>query len=775
MTRRKFLLNDLNCANCARKIEEKIRKMPQVKSAFLNFVTKELTIEVSKNIDFIEFEEQVKKIVKETEEGVEVCEITQQSNTSKVSFLINGLNCTNCANNIEKLLSGKDYVKSAFVDLVNQKIVLEVKRGLTDINLLEEVRYTVNSVEHGVKVEQQQKTTPFENESRKSKNIRMILGTIAFITVFFIDNNSWYYIPVYLVSYFLIGWDVLYKAIKNIFNGNVFDENFLMAIATIGAFAIGEYPEAVAVMLFYMVGELFQDMAVNKSRRSIKNLLSIRPDTANILIDGEVKSVMVEDVLIGDIMVVKPGERIALDGLVLEGESTLDTKSLTGESLPLPIKVGDRALSGCININGLLHIKVGKLSGESTVSRVLELVEDAASKKAKTENFISKFAAVYTPIVTFSALLLAIIPPLFFHQSFAEWSYRAFVFLVISCPCALVISIPLSYFGGIGAASKQGILIKGSNYLEALNNIDVSIFDKTGTLTEGVFEVTKIYNEIGFEKEEILKIAAYAESSSNHPIAQSILKAYAGEIKKDLIEVFEEVPGLGIICKINGVDYKVGNLSFMEKHSVTCAISEDFGSIIYVSKENHCIGYIVISDKIKVDAFKTIRWFRKHNISTVMLTGDKKEVADYIGESLKIDHVYKELLPDKKLSIVEEIINSKKKTLYLGDGINDTPVIARADVGVAMGGLGADAAIDIADVVIMSDEPSKIIDAIKIAKKTRRIVVQNIVFALGVKVFVLGLGSLGLAYMWEAVFADVGVSIIAILNSLRILRYKSNI
>ncbi len=603
--------------------------------------------------------------------------------------------------------------------------------------------------------------------------ISFILFLIAMIVPF---ENDLINKGLYIIAYLIVGLEIVWKAIKNIFRGKVFDEHFLMAVATIGAFAIGEFPEAVAVMLFYQVGELFQDYAVDKSRKSITNLMDIRPDIAFVKRNGNIEKVSPEDVKIGENIVVKPGEKIPLDGIVVDGNSMVDTSALTGESLPREVNVGDKVLSGCINKNGLLTIKVEKEFGESTVSKILDLVENASSKKTKSENFITKFAKYYTPIVVIIAVLLAVIPPFLLNMGeFRDWLYRALTFLVVSCPCALVISIPLGFFGGIGGASKIGVLVKGSNYLEALASTEIVVFDKTGTLTEGVFEVQKV-EPVGISQEELLKYATYAESNSNHPISVSLRNAYGKEIEQSKILYAEELAGRGVSSNVEGRGILIGNDKLMKEKNISYTPCNEIGTILYVAIDNKYAGYILISDKIKPDSFKAIKTLKANNIKeTVMLTGDKKEVGEKVAEDLGLDKVYTELLPDGKVEKVEELMKDKSergKLVFVGDGINDAPVLAISDIGIAMGGLGSDAAIEAADIVIMTDEPSKIGTAIKISKKTMRIVKQNIIFAIAVKVLVLILTAFGVSTMWEAVFADVGVSVLAIINSLRALRVK---
>ena len=613
----------------------------------------------------------------------------------------------------------------------------------------------------------------------KKQGIKIIISFIFYILALVIKFPAeWMKLTVFIISYLIIGFEILKKAVRNIFRGKVIDENFLMAIATIGAFAIGEYSEAVAVMLFYQVGELFQDYAVDKSRKSIATLMDIRPDYANIENNGNIEKVDPDDVKIGQIIIVKPGEKVPLDGIVVEGTSNLDTMALTGESVPRKVKENDEVLSGCINKDGLLKLKVTKEFGESTVSKILDLVENASNKKSKSENFITKFAKYYTPIVVILAVILAIVPPLILKDSgtFTDWLYRALSFLVVSCPCALVISIPLSFFGGIGGASKLGILVKGSNYLEAISKAETVVFDKTGTLTEGVFEVQKIETK-DISKDELLKIVAHAERYSTHPIAESIKKSYKDMIDDNLINDVQELSGRGIKAIIDGKNVLVGNEKMMSENQIEFEKCEDIGTILYVAINNKYVGYILIADRIKEDSAKTIKELKAMNVKqTIMLTGDKKEVGEDVAKKIGIDKAYTELLPDGKVKQVEQLIQKRSengKVVFAGDGINDAPVLAMADIGIAMGGVGSDAAIEAADIVIMTDEPSKIGKVIKLSKKTMRIVNENIVFAIFVKIAVLILTAFGLSTMWEAVFADVGVSIIAIINSLRMLNVKS--
>ena len=612
----------------------------------------------------------------------------------------------------------------------------------------------------------------------QKKLIKIIIAFILFlVSMIFNFNNEWINNILFIISYLIVGFEIIKKALRNIIRGKVFDENFLMTIATIGAFGIGEYPEAVAVMLFYQVGELFQSYAVDKSRKSISSLMDIRPDFANVEKEGKIEKVDPDDVELGDIIIIKPGEKVPLDGVILEGKSSLDTKALTGESLPRSVTEGEEILSGCINLNGVLRVETTKEYGQSTVSKILDLVENASSKKSKSENFITKFARYYTPIVVIIALFLAIVPPLLIDgATFSDWIYRALSFLVVSCPCALVISIPLSFFGGIGGASKMGILIKGSNYLEAISKAEIVVFDKTGTLTQGNFEVQKIV-AINISQEELLKTVAYAENYSNHPISLSVKNAYSRKINETDIQSTQELSGMGIVARIWDKDIIVGNEKLMKEEEIEFSKTDDIGTVLYVAIDNKYVGYILIADKIKDDAKIAIESLKKNNVKkTVMLTGDKKSVGEDVAQKLGIDKVYTELLPDGKVKKVEKLLKEKSKNgklVFVGDGINDAPVLALADIGIAMGGLGSDAAIEAADVVIMTDEPSKIVNTIKLSKKTMKIVKENIVFAIFVKVLILILSALGLSTMWEAVFADVGVSVIAIINALRVLRVKN--
>ena len=670
---------------------------------------------------------------------------------------------------------------------MNQTLTVQAGTSVA-ASLLDTVTTIVHSHEPDVEVSEKQleATAPVKkdekaavyNDEDKKRTIRLAVGAVVYaigmaLTVF-AKLPTLAELAFLIVAYVILGWDVVWQAVKNITRGQVFDEHFLMSVSTIGAFAIGEYPEAVAVMLFYQVGEFFQSLAVKRSRKSISDLMDIRPDSATVNRNGVLQVVSPESVAVGEIIVVKPGEKIPLDGIVVDGESMLDTKALTGESVPRSIRKGDEALSGCINQSGLLTLKVTKSFGESTVSKITDLVENASARKAPTENFITTFARYYTPVVVGMAAVLAIIPPLVLGGGWSEWLRRGFVFLIVSCPCALVISIPLTFFGGIGAASKRGVLVKGSNYLEALNKVSVVVFDKTGTLTKGVFEVANIIPAAGYQKEQVLEYAAQAESYSNHPIAKSILATYGKPIDQKQFSDFEEISGHGISVMVQGKKVLAGNSKLMESEKIAYAACDAAGTKFYVAADGSYVGCILIADEVKPDSKCAIAELKKIGVEkTVMLTGDDERIGKSVADELGLDAYYAQLLPDQKVEKLEMLDKQKRqgsKLAFVGDGINDAPVLARADVGIAMGGLGSDAAIEAADVVLMTDEPSKLVEAIDVAKATKRIVMQNIVIALGIKSVFLVLGALGMAGMWEAVFGDVGVTIIAVLNAMRILK-----
>ena len=676
-------------------------------------------------------------------------------------------------------------IRSSSIDFVTKKLKLEIFESADEAAAVKEVKQIVRDIEPDVKLKEitNRKTGEIDSEEENESGIQRLkllqlgIGAAFFAAAVLLKLSAGVELAIYLTAYALVGGEVLIKSIRNIFKGQVFDENFLMSLATIGAFAIGEYSEGVAVMIFYQIGEMFQDLAVDRSRRSIKELMDIRPEYANLVSEDRIIQVPPEDVPVGAYIIVKPGERVPLDGRITEGRSMLDTSALTGESAPREANAGDEILAGFINNSGAITVEVSKEFGESTVSKILDMVENASSKKSHTENFITKFARYYTPAVVFSALALAFVPPLVLQgEAFSDWIYRALIFLVVSCPCALVISIPLGFFGGIGGASKNGVLIKGSNYLDVLNQVDTIVFDKTGTLTKGVFKVTEVKALGEMKEEELLKYAAYVESYSGHPIALSILKAYGSEIVGSEISDYEEIPGHGVRAEVSGKRIAAGNMKMMQLEGISEKSPDIAGALVHIAIEGAYAGYIVISDEIKEDAERAIRLLKASGIKkTVMLTGDVRAAGEKVGSALGLDEVHSELLPDQKVEKLEWIKNemrSKGKVAFVGDGINDAPVLARADVGIAMGGLGSDAAIEAADIVIMTDEPSKIVSAIRIAKKTRRIVWQNIVFAMSVKLIVLLLGAGGLATMWEAVFADVGVALIAVLNAIRVLNLK---
>ena len=708
---------------------------------------------------------------------------------------IEGLDCPNCAAKVERKINTLEGIKEATVDFLGKKIVV-LADEISENELVELIQTEVDKIEDGVKVfvpkVQAGESSSEEEDTGKIKK-KLLIGGILFVLGIFVPKTL--FIPklaVFLVSYLVIGGNVLLSAFKNILNGQVFDENFLMAIATIGAFAIGEYPEGVAVMLFYQLGELLQGIAVNNSRKSIVSLMDIRPDYANIKVGEGIKKVSPEEIKVGEIIVVKPGEKVPLDGKIVKGASTFDTSALTGESLPREAKAGDDVLSGFINKNGLIEIQVAKVFSESTVSKILYLMENAGSKKSKTENFITKFARYYTPAVVITALIVAIFPPLLIQgATFSDWIYRALIFLVVSCPCALVISIPLGFFGGIGGASRHGILIKGTNYLEVLNNLESVVMDKTGTLTKGIFKVTEVNvknnikindfenNKTELTKPLLLKYAAHIEKFSNHPIAQSIVAEYENSVSKvdeNVVKDFEEISGFGIKVNINNHQFLAGNSKLMNLENITFDKKENLGTAIYLAADGKYIGNILISDEVKEDSARAIKGMKENGVKEiVMLTGDNEAIGKNIAEKLGIDKVFTELLPNEKVEKLEEIYKTKsekEKVAFVGDGINDAPVLARADLGIAMGGAGSDAAIEAADVVIMNDEPSKIVTAIKIAKKTKEIVWQNITVAFAIKIVVMALGLFGDATMWEAVFADVGVALLAVLNATRVLRYN---
>ncbi|MBE6081661.1 cadmium-translocating P-type ATPase [Acidilutibacter cellobiosedens] len=698
-------------------------------------------------------------------------------------FLLEGLNCTHCAGEIEEDANKIKGVKKANINFVTKKLKVEIDEIPRAETVSDEVRSIVKRIEPDVIIHEIGGMTTDEikddlktEEEEKNDNIKFVIGVIVFLAAVIFKFEYRIEFILFFISYIIIGGEVLINAFKNILKGKVFDENFLMSIATIGAFIIGEYPEAVSVMLFYEIGEYFQGKAVDHSRKSISTLLDIRPDYANIETNEGIKKVDPNKIEIGQYIIVKPGEKVPLDGIVVEGNSFVDTSNITGESVPRSIQPGDNILSGFVNKEGLLKVRTIKKFGESTVSKILDLVENSSKQKANIEKFITRFSKYYTSVVVFSAIALAFIPPLFFHQDLSTWVYRALIFLVASCPCALVVSIPLGFFGGIGGASKSGILVKGGNYLEGLSMADTIVFDKTGTLTKGIFEVTEVEGVKGYSEDDILKLAAYGEIFSNHPIAKSIVKQYGKEIDKSQISNYREIPGKGIEVTVEGSKVLLGNVKLLQEHGLKVADKSSIGTVVYVSKDEEYIGNIVISDEIRDESKETIKKLKALGIrKTIMLSGDKKTTAEQVGKEIGIDEIYGELLPQEKVEMMDRILKNKKgkkKVIFVGDGVNDAPVIARADVGISMGGMGSDAAVEASDVVIMDDEISKVKTAINISHNTNRIVRENVVFALGVKMVVLILGALGIANMWSAVFADVGVALISVFNSIRALKVE---
>ena len=793
LIKKELILNGLTCAHCAEKIGEAVKSIDGVESSNMNFISKKLTLEIESSHNEGEIINKVISTIDSIEPGLDIQVVNKKLNLgNKKELMLNGLTCAHCAEVIGDKVKYLEGIQSSNLNFVNKKLTLELNSQKNEDKIIEDVIGLIDSIEPGLDIEvlgKQNKSytkkekTKVEKETKSIKDnnklelLKILLGVLVFIFAFYeemmgLENK--YSILIFLVSYILVGGDVIYKALRNMTKGRIFDENFLMTVATVGAIGIGDASEAVGVMLFYKIGEYLQELAVGKSRKSISDLMQIKPDVANLKVGDSIKVVDPEDVEIGDFIIVKPGEKVPLDGVVVDGSSMVDTSALTGESVLRTIKTGDELLSGFINKNSLLTVKVTKDFSESTVSKILDLVENASSKKSKTENFISVFSKYYTPIVVILATLIAVIPPIFIQgATFSDWLHRGLVFLVVSCPCALVLSIPLSYFSGIGVASKNGILIKGSNYLEALRYVDTVVFDKTGTLTEGVFDVVKV-NSVGISEEELIKYASIAEANSNHPIAKSILNYYNKEINLNKIESYEEIASHGIKVKYENEEILAGNEKLMIANNIKIDKNQEIGTVVYIAVNNQFRGYIVISDKIKSDSEKAIKEIKAQGIKqTIMLTGDNKEVADLVAKKLGLDKVYSNLLPNEKVEKIEALYegrNDKEKIAFVGDGINDAPVLARVDVGIAMGGLGSDAAIEAADIVIMTDEPSKIAQGIKISKKTYKIVWQNIIFALGIKVIVMIFGAFGMASMWEAVFADVGVALIAVLNAMRIMK-----
>lgn len=745
-----------------------------------------------------------KSYIKQSYYDLEICTggIFMSEEKKRHEWILEGIDCANCASKIENGVSKIAGVTNSNANYMTKTLSFDVDKQ-KEKNILPIIKLKINKLEpdvtllsksdklpigkNGLPTAENKETSQLEEphhphehshvESNVKKTIsRLVISLVLLLVANFVPMNELLSLGLFVVAYLVAGYDVVWRAIKNMFNGQLFDENFLMTIATISAFYIQEYPEAVAVMLFYQVGEIFQGVAVNRSRRSIADLMDIRPDYANLkLADGNTKSVAPDTIRVGDTIVIRPGEKVPLDGKIITGISSMDTSALTGESVPRSVTVKDSVLSGFINKNGLIEVEVEKLFSESTVTKILDLVENASSRKAPTENFITKFARYYTPAVVIMALVLAIVPPLVFPgATFNEWIYRASIFLVISCPCALVVSIPVGFFGGIGSASQKGILVKGSNFLEGLNDIKYVIMDKTGTLTKGRFEITDIEPENGWDKQQLLELAAYAETHSSHPIAESIKEKYKEKIDENRITEYNEISGHGIQVKVDGKEVLAGNAKLMQEFNISFRDSKEIGTIIYLAVAKKYVGHILIADAIKEDAAAGIALMKEKGVEhVIMLTGDSKAVGEAVAKKLGIDEFYAELLPQDKVEKMEEIMarkGPKEKVAFVGDGINDTPVLARSDIGIAMGGLGSDAAIEAADIVIMDDKPSKIGTVMQVAKDTRRIVWQNIILALAVKGFFLILGAVGIATMWEAVFADVGVTVIAVLNAMRVLK-----
>lgn len=823
----KYSLKGLDCAHCAQKIEDQLNKLDYVNECNIAFATTTLFLDVDENsFD----EEKIKQVVCSIEPDVELvnqnstnnehdheyhhhscdcdhdhhhhsCDCNHEHNhhhdhghhhdecgcgchhdhhdehvetmhhgdlKNAINININGLDCAHCAMKVEQEINKMDEVEDAMIIFSTETLKVKLNREMSDDELLKRLKNVIDKVESGITLSMKKDIKVIEKPKLFvcKDHVELIIGTIIYIIGIILGGTK-YDVFIFGIAYLLIGYKVLFKALKNIKRGQIFDENFLMCIATIGAFCISDYKEAIAVMLFYSIGEIFQAYAVNKTRTSISSLMDIKSEYANLVIDDTVKQVAPEEVKINDIILVKPGEKVPLDGIIVNGNSSLDTSSLTGETLPRNVDINDEVLAGVVNLTGVIKIKVTQAYENSTVSKILDLVENAASKKAPIEQFITKFARVYTPTVVFLAVALAVIPMLIFKDAvFTDWLYRALTFLVVSCPCALVISIPLGLYAGLGKASKIGALIKGGNYLELLKDIDTIVFDKTGTLTEGSFEVVEVNGS-----DDLLMIGAYGERMSNHPIARSIVEKYGQEIDQSRISDFKEVAGKGIEVKIDNDLYHLGNKSYIEDMGYQVTNPTTVGTVVHITCNDEYLGNIVVADKIKDTAITGIKRLKQSGIKdTVMLTGDRKEVADDIASKVGIDRVYSELLPQDKVTKVEELIQDNKKTAFVGDGINDAPVLARADLGIAMGGVGSDAAIEAADIVLMNDDIDTIGEAIDISKKTNLILKQNVIFTLVIKIGVLLLTMFGLSNMWMGVFADVGVTLIAILNSMRILR-----
>ena len=823
-----YTLKGLDCPNCSAKIEKEVGALEEISEANVNLMQQTLTVKTAHAAE--EIHALIEGIVHKHEPDVEVIakgghahhheHAHDHDHAQVLTYTLKGLDCPNCSAKIEKEVGALEEISEANVNLMQQTLTVKTAHAAEEIHALIEgivhkhepdveviaksghvhehteahhhhdhehccdhdhAHSHVHEHEHAhehAHTQEKSRSTAKKLDRNRVMTIRILAGAAVFavgaVMHYALHMPAAAVFAVMLIAYIILGWDVVWTALRNITKGQIFDEHFLMSISTIGAFALGEYPEAAAVMLFYQVGEFFQSLAVQRSRKSISALLDIRPDTANVLHGETVMETAAEDVYIGEQIIVKAGERIPLDGIVTEGESMLDTTALTGESVPRRVHPGDEALSGCINQSGTLTVRVTKPFGESTASKIIDMVENAAARKAPTENFITTFARYYTPVIVILAVLLAVVPPLLLHGAWAEWIRRAFVFLIVSCPCALVISIPLTFFGGIGAASKHGVLVKGSNDLEALSKVRAIVFDKTGTLTKGEFNVAQILPAAGVAEDDLLKYAAGCERNSNHPIAASILAAYPGNVDALQISGSTEISGYGVQAAVEGKTILAGSAKLMKQRGIAYQPCDSTGTKVYLAADGAYLGCILIADSLKPDVKQTLSGLREQGISRmVMLTGDNREIAESVSKNLGLDAYYAELLPQnkvEKLEAIAEKMPAGEKLAFVGDGINDAPVLARADVGIAMGALGADAAIEAADVVLMTDEPARLGDAIRVAKQTKQIVMQNIVFALGVKILLLILGACGFVGMWWAVFGDVGVTVLAVLNAMRMLR-----
>lgn len=770
-----FYLEELDCPNCAEKVRSAVEKNPAVAVSEMNFMAKKLTVTLKDGADKTKAIKEIKDTVVSVEPDVtpKVLGEREKKSANEVILTLQGLDCAECGEKIRLYAEKMNGVESAEFNFLSKKLKLTIAPDGKRNNIVTAITGFVNTIEPDVTVINGEAPKPARSDDDEGMPKMMIARLIVTAVIFaagMIFRDTAYALWLFLAAYAIIGTEIVIRAVKNIFKGQPFDECFLMTLATVGAFFVGEYPEGVAVMFLYQLGEMFQGYAVRRSRKSISELMDIRPDSANIKRGDDIVKCAPEDVSIGEIMVVKPGEKVALDGIIVSGSSSVDTSALTGESVPRTAKQGDEILSGSVNLSGLIEAEVTKEFGESTVSKILELVENSAAKKARAENFITRFAKIYTPCVVAAAVLLAAIPMIINGAFSKEWLYRALSFLVVSCPCALVISVPLSFFGGIGGASKRGVLVKGGVCFEDLAKCTNIVFDKTGTLTSGTFEVTEV-KPVNMTEQQLVSLAAAAESISNHPVALSIMKYYGGEISEEITA--EEIAGKGVKASVNGATVLAGNTKLMADYNISGVESvSGAGTAVHIAADGKYAGYIRISDKIKPDSKKAIEQLKKAGIHTVMLTGDRKASAEAAAAELGIDEYRAELLPVDKVSAIEEIMSGGGKTAFVGDGINDAPVLMRADIGIAMGGVGSDAAIEAADVVLMTDEPSKINEAIKISKRTNGIVQQNIIFALGVKVLILILTAFGITNMWVAIFGDVGVSMIAILNAMRARKYK---